>query len=120
MVGRLFGQPSETQRPTQYNVRAAATDINGRKREKVALAEVAVTPDVHFSGVRVQTNPDPGVNPGIKTLFSVLVIVSTIRAAANDLRHGKRLTRKRLPIPSARFHQEMPGPVLTFQELLAA
>jgi hypothetical protein len=32
--------------------------------------------------------------------------------SGNDLPHGKRLTRKRLPTPSARFHQEIPGRVL--------
>ena len=32
--------------------------------------------------------------------------------SANDLPHGKRLTRKRLPTPSARFQQEIPGRVL--------
>jgi hypothetical protein len=29
--------------------------------------------------------------------------------SGNDLPHGKRLTRKRLPTPSARFHQEISG-----------
>ena len=32
--------------------------------------------------------------------------------SANDPPHGKRVTRKRLPTPFARFHQEICGRVL--------
>ncbi len=33
--------------------------------------------------------------------------------SANDLPHGKRVTRKRLPTPFARFHEEISGRVLS-------
>ncbi len=33
--------------------------------------------------------------------------------SASDRPHGKRVTRKRLPTPSARFHQKISGRMLT-------
>ncbi len=51
----------------------------GESQKFLALAEVAVKPDVHFSGARTKKSRSQD-NPGGKTLVSILVIVSTIPA----------------------------------------